>query len=51
MDGVKSSMNIWFENRQFQIKYIKNPGEGRVMLVLLCLERDDSVFEQGQSAP
>lgn len=51
LPGVKASMNVWFEDRQFQIKAVLNPDEGRVKLILLCLERDDSVFEQGQSAP
>ena len=51
MDGVKASMNVWYEGRQFQIQAVLNPDERHHMLVLMCLERDDSVFEQGQSAP
>jgi SPP1 family predicted phage head-tail adaptor len=48
--GVKSKMNIWFDNRQFQIENVQNPDERHKKLELLCIERDDSAQEQGGSA-
>lgn len=48
--GVKSNMNVWFDNRQFQIQDVENPDERHKLLMLLCIERDDSAQEQGGSA-
>lgn len=44
--GVTSGMLIWFRGRQFQIQAIDNPRELNKLLVLLCLERDDSQREE-----
>jgi len=44
--GVTSGMLIWFRGRQFQIQAIDNPRELNKLLVLLCLERDDSLREE-----
>jgi len=49
LDGIKSSMNVWFDGRQFQIQAIQNPDERHKLLILLCVERDDSALEQGES--
>lgn len=45
LDGVKASMNVWLGTRQFQIQAIENPDEQTKMLILLCIERDDSINE------
>jgi SPP1 family predicted phage head-tail adaptor len=45
LDGVKSSMNVWFRTRQFQIQAVVDPDEQQKILFLLCLERDDSANE------
>lgn len=45
LDGVKSSMNVWFRDRQFQIEAVVDPDEQQKVLYLLCIERDDSANE------
>lgn len=40
--GVKSSMQVWFNNRQFQITSVQNPDERNKMLCLTCVEINDS---------
>lgn len=47
--GVKAGMLLWFRGRQFQIQAIENPREINKLLILLCLERDDSAREEGTS--
>ena len=49
MPGVLAKMVVWFDNRQFQIQAVQNPDERKKMLMLLCLERDDSAREPGGS--
>jgi SPP1 family predicted phage head-tail adaptor len=51
LSGIKAGMLAWFRGRQFQIQAIENPGELNKLLVLLCLERDDSAREEGTSEP
>lgn len=48
--GIVARMNVWFDNRVFQIQAVQNPDERKIMLVLLCLERDNSAREQGGTA-
>jgi SPP1 family predicted phage head-tail adaptor len=49
--GVKSNMEVWFSEgspvvtRQFRILYQENPDEKHHVLLLYCLERDDSAYE------
>lgn len=53
--GVKAKMDVWFtENigspavavtRQFQIMDVLNPDEKHHVLLLMCIERDDSAYE------
>jgi SPP1 family predicted phage head-tail adaptor len=45
LDGVTSSMNVWFRNRQFQIEAVVDPDEQQKVLYLLCIERNDSAIE------
>ena len=51
LPGVTSSMDVWFTSgspaltRQFQVMSILNPDELNKLLVMLCIERDDSKFE------
>lgn len=50
LDGVKANQMIYFDDRQFQIQAVQNPDERHKMLILLCIERDDSAREEGGSA-
>ena len=43
--GVVSSMNVWFDQRQFQILYVEDPDETKKKQNLLCLEIDDSQYQ------
>ena len=45
IDGVKSSMNVWHRDRQFQIEAVVDPDEQQKVLFLLCIERNDSAIE------
>jgi SPP1 family predicted phage head-tail adaptor len=45
LDGIKSSMNVWHRDRQFQIQAIVDPDEQQKVLFLLCIERNDSAIE------
>jgi SPP1 family predicted phage head-tail adaptor len=49
MDGVFARQNVWYGDRQFQIEYVENVKELNKILYLFCIERDDSVREQGGS--
>lgn len=40
--GVKASMQVWFNGRQFQIESVQNPDERTKMLILQCSEVNDS---------
>lgn len=40
--GVTADMQVWFQGRQFQITSVLNPDERTKMLVLLCVELNDS---------
>jgi head-tail adaptor len=40
--GVNSGMQIWFQGRQFQVEAVLNPDERTKMLILLCVEINDS---------
>ena len=50
LPGITSSMQIWFEGRQFQVEAVLNPDERPKMLVLLCIEINDST-QQATSQP
>jgi SPP1 family predicted phage head-tail adaptor len=41
--GVTSKMQVWFGGRQFQITSVLNPVEFNKMLVLNCVEINDSL--------
>ncbi len=49
--GIKAKMDVWFSTgspvvtRQFQIMAVLNPDELNKLLILMCIERDDSAFE------
>jgi SPP1 family predicted phage head-tail adaptor len=49
--GVGSDMYVSFDGRQFQIQAVQNPDERHKMLVLPCLERDDSSRERPSTSP
>ena len=40
--GVTAAMQVWFQRRQFQITSVMNPDERNKMLVLACMEINDS---------
>ena len=40
--GVTAAMMVWFQQRQFVIEAVLNPDERNKMLILLCLELNDS---------
>ena len=40
--GVTAAMQVWFQGRQFQITSVMNPDERNKMLVLACMEINDS---------
>lgn len=42
MPGVNSSLQVWFQGRQFQITSVQNPDERNKMLCLMCVEINDS---------
>jgi SPP1 family predicted phage head-tail adaptor len=50
MSGLTAKMNVWFDERLFQIEAIVNPNERHKMLVLLCIERNNSANQQGGAA-
>ncbi len=41
--GVTAAMQVWFKGRQFQIQSVQNPDERNKMLLLQCVEINDSV--------
>lgn len=45
MGGIKAKMNVWFDDREFQIEYVTRPLQIRHKLILFCVERDDSARE------
>ena len=55
MAGVKAKMDVWFAEgigsptvittRQFQIMHVDNPDEQHHVLLLYCIERDDSAYQ------
>lgn len=48
--GVQAKQQVWFGGRQFQITSVANPVEFNKMLVLICVEINDSV-QQTASLP
>jgi head-tail adaptor len=48
--GVTSGQQVWFQGRQFQIESVLNPDERTKMLILLCIEINDSL-QQNTSQP
>jgi head-tail adaptor len=40
--GVNASMQVWLNGRQFQIQAVQNPDERNKMLLLQCVEINDS---------
>lgn len=40
--GINSGMQVWFNDRTFQIESVLNPDERTKMLILLCIEINDS---------
>ena len=39
---LNAGMQVWFQTRQFQIECVLNPDERNKMLILLCIEINDS---------
>ena len=48
--GVVAAMQVWFQGRQWQIESVVNPDERNKMLILLCVEVNDS-REQSPTIP
>ncbi len=48
--GFTADMQIWFNTRQFQIEGVLNPDEKKAVVVLMCVELDDSVNQQTASS-
>jgi len=49
--GITANMNVWFQGRQFRIQAAPlDPDERRKMLVMLCLERNNSARDPGGTA-
>lgn len=48
--GVKAKMQVWYQQRQFQIEAVLNPDERNKMLVMLCIEINDSA-QQSPNIP
>ena len=46
MAGINSGMQVLFSGRQFQIEACLNPDERTKMLILLCIEINDSLQQQ-----
>jgi head-tail adaptor len=46
--GITAAMQVWFNGRQFQIQAVQNPDERNKMLLLQCLEINDSQQQQLQ---
>jgi head-tail adaptor len=46
--GVHANMQVWFGGRQFQITSVLNPVEYNKMLVLNCVEINDSLQQTAQ---
>lgn len=44
--GVNAGMQIWYQNRTFQIESVLNPDERNKLLILLCIEINDSIQQQ-----
>ena len=40
--GVTGGMWVWFQNRAFKIESVQNPDERSKMLILFCIEINDS---------
>lgn len=50
LDGINSGQQVWFEGRQFQIEAVLNPDERNKMLILICIEINDSL-QQNPNQP
>lgn len=42
LPGITASMQVWFSGRQFQINAVLNTDERNKLLILLCVEINDS---------
>lgn len=49
--GVRANMLVLFQNRTFQIEAVLNPDERSKMLILLCIEINDSKWTNAASYP
>lgn len=49
--GVNNSMQVVFQGRLFQVKYVKNPDERTKKLILMCSETNDSLQYDPTVAP
>jgi len=49
--GVTSGMVVWFQGRTFQIEAVQNPDERNKILILLCVEINDSRQQNGVTQP
>jgi len=50
LPGITANMNVWFRGRQFRIQAAVDPDETRKVLVMLCLERNNSARDAGGAA-
>jgi len=49
--GITANMNVWFQQRQFRILAAPlDPDERKKLLVMLCLERNNSARDSGGTA-
>lgn len=48
--GVTSQMQVWFQGRQFQVEAVLNTDERNKMLILMCIEINDSL-QQNTNEP
>lgn len=44
--GVNAGMQVWFGGRQFQVEAVLNPDERTKLLILLCIEFNDSLQQK-----
>lgn len=48
--GVNAGMQVWFQGRQFQVEAVLNTDERNKMLILMCIEINDSL-QQNTNQP
>lgn len=51
MTGITAKMNVWFQNRTFQIEAVLNADERNKSLILLCIEINDAAQQVNPNIP